>query len=834
MGDKGMNRFFLSRSIALACLTLALAPGCKRSAEEGAGRAPSGGAARTAPSPSGSSGPSAAGSNTPNPPAATSAAAAPAPGNTAAQPTQAAPVNLISMGMGTITREWPPSSTDKGNGPNALTHGNTWFSKSGAPGPFVFVFEFAAPAAINAMAFQSYWDANLAPVAAQSVRVEGSTRGPDSGYSAVGDYSLQATTEEQDFPLSHPVTARWLRVTVQPRGGSETSISRVFAFGNLQWPSAAKPLTGVWVFDDAPRPDDRLFAGTGKLADLGDPALVTEQYQMLQVIQHGSDFQAAPCHTQGGVYPMMIGAQAGARITWKPSSARPLHDGVMNAEGTLIVGANADDQDPYVLMRLPAGPDCTHQQNPIGASGQNVLMLTDEGTVDSTDTADYLGGFPGFRFTPLALSVFTSEALSGVDTVMLAYLCDLGKKIAPWQSQALLDFTAAGHKLIINDADTCTSTDYSFLPYQFRTSNPGGHGAGSDNLILVEPNMLGTDIKESAQFLDVEMWRKDSSNQLGDANTVTTKDPHWCGHLFGTNVLNVNGFMHMYAPFGQGLIIYNGFDGDDRHEPTYHKLMTLELQQPVPGLLPCTESVAAKFLIAPSKAVPFAPGRASQVKVPLMVLANQGYAGTVSLAPKAPADAPWKTALSVGQVTLKGDTAPVNLTIDVPASAAQGGYVFLVTGDDGQGNTASARITFFASASAEAAKVQTVETGCTRNLIVGADALFAFNEGTLTSAAQKTLAALGPEIKKAGQHPVQVLGYTDSIGSDRYNQLLSEQRARSVRDWLAARHYLAAGAPIQGMGKQNPVAPNTNPDGSDNPVGRAKNRRVEVAIDTCK
>jgi outer membrane protein OmpA-like peptidoglycan-associated protein len=185
-------------------------------------------------------------------------------------------------------------------------------------------------------------------------------------------------------------------------------------------------------------------------------------------------------------------------------------------------------------------------------------------------------------------------------------------------------------------------------------------------------------------------------------------------------------------------------------------------------------------------------------------------------------------------VTLKGDTAPVNFTIDVPANAGPGGHEFLVTGNDGQGNTASATITLVTAPVAEVEKVESVEKGCTRQLTVGSDALFAFNEATLTPIAQKTLAALGPEVKKAGQHPVQINGYTDSIGSERYNQVLSEQRARSVRDWLAAHHYLAATTPVQGLGKRDPVAPNANPDGSDNPSGRAKNRRVEVLIDTCK
>jgi OOP family OmpA-OmpF porin len=48
------------------------------------------------------------------------------------------------------------------------------------------------------------------------------------------------------------------------------------------------------------------------------------------------------------------------------------------------------------------------------------------------------------------------------------------------------------------------------------------------------------------------------------------------------------------------------------------------------------------------------------------------------------------------------------------------------------------------------------------------------------------------------------------------------------------RDYISASAPITGYGKTRPIAPNTNPDGSDNPIGRQKNRRVEILIDTCK
>jgi outer membrane protein OmpA-like peptidoglycan-associated protein len=117
---------------------------------------------------------------------------------------------------------------------------------------------------------------------------------------------------------------------------------------------------------------------------------------------------------------------------------------------------------------------------------------------------------------------------------------------------------------------------------------------------------------------------------------------------------------------------------------------------------------------------------------------------------------------------------------------------------------------------------------------VGADALFAFDESTLSPDADKTLAALGPLIRKnAPDHTVRVDGYTDAIGSDAYNMTLSLARAKTVRDWLAKDGDIGQSTAIEGHGKENPVAPNTHPDGSDDPAGRQKNRRVEVVILGC-
>ncbi len=130
--------------------------------------------------------------------------------------------------------------------------------------------------------------------------------------------------------------------------------------------------------------------------------------------------------------------------------------------------------------------------------------------------------------------------------------------------------------------------------------------------------------------------------------------------------------------------------------------------------------------------------------------------------------------------------------------------------------------------------IRAQDDGCRHRLIVGADALFEFNKADLSADARETLAALGPMLQKSGKHPVTVEGHTDAVGKDAYNQELSERRAKAVRDWLVEQHYLdAASSDVQGFGKKRPAAPNTNPDGSDNPAGRQKNRRVEVVIDNC-
>jgi outer membrane protein OmpA-like peptidoglycan-associated protein len=129
--------------------------------------------------------------------------------------------------------------------------------------------------------------------------------------------------------------------------------------------------------------------------------------------------------------------------------------------------------------------------------------------------------------------------------------------------------------------------------------------------------------------------------------------------------------------------------------------------------------------------------------------------------------------------------------------------------------------------------IRTEDEKCSKRFLVGSDALFEFDKATLTPDAEETLKALVPLLAKAGKKPMTIEGHTDAKGSDDYNQTLSEKRAVAVRDWLVAHGTAPATTPTQGWGERHPVAPNARPDGSDDPAGRQKNRRVEVILDLC-
>jgi len=77
---------------------------------------------------------------------------------------------------------------------------------------------------------------------------------------------------------------------------------------------------------------------------------------------------------------------------------------------------------------------------------------------------------------------------------------------------------------------------------------------------------------------------------------------------------------------------------------------------------------------------------------------------------------------------------------------------------------------------------------------------------------------------------VRIEGHTDSKGSDGYNSALSDRRAAEAKKYMLSKGISEERVIAKGFGETAPIAPNENPDGSDNPEGRAKNRRVEFKL----
>ena len=109
--------------------------------------------------------------------------------------------------------------------------------------------------------------------------------------------------------------------------------------------------------------------------------------------------------------------------------------------------------------------------------------------------------------------------------------------------------------------------------------------------------------------------------------------------------------------------------------------------------------------------------------------------------------------------------------------------------------------------------------------------LFDFGSSDLRGEASTTLTNLATVLKDSKAPKVQVQGHTDSVSDDAFNQKLSEQRAQAVSSSLKSAGVTAT-IESAGYGETKPVAPNENPDGSDNPAGRRLNRRVEVFVPT--
>ena len=127
--------------------------------------------------------------------------------------------------------------------------------------------------------------------------------------------------------------------------------------------------------------------------------------------------------------------------------------------------------------------------------------------------------------------------------------------------------------------------------------------------------------------------------------------------------------------------------------------------------------------------------------------------------------------------------------------------------------------------------LQVKETDLEIRIELAADVLFDFDKADIRPDAQNALKQAADIVRDKAKGTVRVEGHTDGKGSESYNQKLSDRRANSVKDWFVKKEGLKnVKFSTRGFGAKNPVAPNTKPDGSDDPEGSQKNRRVEIVI----
>ena len=107
-------------------------------------------------------------------------------------------------------------------------------------------------------------------------------------------------------------------------------------------------------------------------------------------------------------------------------------------------------------------------------------------------------------------------------------------------------------------------------------------------------------------------------------------------------------------------------------------------------------------------------------------------------------------------------------------------------------------------------------------VVIQADALFDFDKSVLRPDGRKSIDDAVAKLKGVDLELVIATGHTDSVGSDAYNQKLSERRAAAVKDYLVSKGIPAAKITTIGKGESQPVATNKTAE------GRQKNRRVDI------
>jgi len=292
---------------------------------------------------------------------------------------------------------------------------------------------------------------------------------------------------------------------------------------------------------------------------------------------------------------------------------------------------------------------------------------------------------------PVRAQLYMLSEARAIDTVVLMAYCS-GYRMSDVFKKGLIKWVAAGHKLIVYDADKCVpGPDYSWLPYRIQTDTPGAQGEPGDNLRILEDNWMAHNRPGREGFIDAAAWvaaGKPPINELGDSNVVTAWDTNWCGHMIVRNVQNVLGFVHAYAHYGRGLIIYNGMDIDMNGTDFYDHLVARELAQGfAPDNLPCSIHVGSFVISTDSRLATRSVEPGKTYEYPLTLLSNMKYHGNVTLSASAIGASGVQASFEPSTVAVR-DEQHTTMKLTVPGGARDK-FAVEVKGTDTDGKTNS-------------------------------------------------------------------------------------------------------------------------------------------------
>lgn len=126
-------------------------------------------------------------------------------------------------------------------------------------------------------------------------------------------------------------------------------------------------------------------------------------------------------------------------------------------------------------------------------------------------------------------------------------------------------------------------------------------------------------------------------------------------------------------------------------------------------------------------------------------------------------------------------------------------------------------------------------TPTSERIVIATDSLFDRDQSTITPTGELALSQLVERASQWSEHPVVIECHTDSFGFENYIRKLSQERADCLRSWFIQRNLLQdIQVKAVGVGKVKPLVPNQKPNGKDDLVAMAINRRVEIHVDKTK